>query len=179
MKFIMLLKGHYQCNCATAAVAAELVAAVALQVQYGPQTKGRISQRVSGLSHDSMCGSWFTSVLKCVWCGLGLVDLFIIIFSVYFLNLHVGVTATCSAGLLVCSFELLFFETFMLQVLKYTDSLNTQGLHFSMPPASLFHAVSVPHAPQRTRTRPKPRLRPSHPPRLPPLALSPVCRLTY
>lgn len=49
------VKALYQCNCATAAVAAKLVAAVALQVQYGPQTEGRIPQRVSGLSHDSMC----------------------------------------------------------------------------------------------------------------------------
>lgn len=86
LTFAALLKALCQCNCATAAVAAALVAAVALQVQYGPQTEGRISQRVSGLSHDSMCGPWFSSVLKCVWCGLGLVSDFFFIYFFYYLT---------------------------------------------------------------------------------------------
>lgn len=158
LTFNVLLKALYQCNYATTAVAAQLVAAVGLQVQYGPQTEGRISQRVSGLSHDSMCGSWFSSVLKCVWCGLGLVSLLVIIICFIwihlFLNLHVGVTATCSAGLLVCSFRASFFETCMFRC-KYFHkcSKHTRPSLLSAPtplshtqPLSPTHPNALDHA---------------------------------
>lgn len=45
-----------------------------------------------------------SSVLRCVWCGLVLVSYLVLSF-----NLHVGVTAECFAGLLVCSFGAFLF----------------------------------------------------------------------
>lgn len=157
LTFNVLWKALYQCNYATTAVAAHVVAAVGLQVQYGPQTEGRISQRVSGLSHDSMCGSWFSSVLKCVWCGLGLVSLlFTIIFFIWihlFLNLHVGVTATCSAGLLVCSFRASFLRLLCSVASTSTNAQNTQGPHSSLPPRlSLTRSLCPPHTPTHSTT---------------------------
>lgn len=105
-------------------------------------TSNRGKDLPKGFRAESWLNVWFL-VFLCVemclvwsWFGLWFIYSFYYYFLSWlhlFLNLHVGVTATCSAGLLVCSFELLFWDFYvLLQVLKYTNAQNTQG-----PPTSL------------------------------------------
>lgn len=133
------------------------VAAVGLQVHSGPtlghREKDPLLQRVSGLSHDSMCGRpwsplcWNVSSVVLVW------SLLYFFFFFSFWNLHVNVTAVCSAGLLVCSFWA-SFENFNLQ----TSSSPQTNAHISTPhfwpPLSCSctstHSCTHPHTPQHT-----------------------------
>lgn len=63
-----------------------------------------------------------SSVLRCVWCGLVLVSYLILI-------LHVGVTAECSAGLLVCSFGAFLFIFILFAMLSATTSIADAHKH--------------------------------------------------
>lgn len=143
---------YYTCSCSGS------VAAVGQQVQYGPQTEGRISQRVSGLSHDSMCGSWFSFVLKCVWCGLGLVSLFFfIIFLFEFIYFWTCTLVLLLLVPLVClsvHFELLFWDFYvplqvLPQMLKTHKALTPLCPHASL---SLTRSLCPPHTPTHSTT---------------------------
>lgn len=140
-----------------------------LRARSGSQTEGRIPPK--GFRAESWLDVWsslVSFVLRCVWCGLGLASFLKKSFSFFLLNLHVGVTAVCYAGLLVCSFWA-SFETFIFCNVEF---LHKCSKHKPSPLPSHPQSLSLTHTHQQTQPRPKTS---PHPPWLPLFALPPVC----
>ena len=146
-----------------------------LRARSGSQTEGRISppQRVSGLSHDSMCGRpwsplcWDVSSVVLVW-------------SLFFQFFLFELARRCycclfrwSACLLISSFflRLLFLQRRVSPQMLQTRTLTSLHLTSLLTP-SLFSSLPHTHIPTySTQPRPKKNLT-SHP--TPPLSL--LCR---
>lgn len=163
MTFIMLLKALLSvqlCYCGCSCWASSCSCSA------GPVwTSNRRKDLPKGFRAESWLNVWFLVYLRVEMCLVW--SWFCLSFNFFF---ELARWCYCylfrwSACLFIwASSSFFFFETFMLQVLEYTDALSAQGLHFSLPPLRLSLPRSL--CPPRTPTH-------STTPKISPQTLSP------